>query len=44
MPGAECHFVVGGGIIEPNPDGTRNGEQGAIGGVCNLVDAAFAEA
>ena len=45
MPGEQCHFVVGGGIVEPNPGATtRNGEPGAIGGVGNLADAAFAEA
>ena len=44
MPGEQCHLLVGGGIVEPNPDVTSNGEQGAVGGVCNLVDVAFAEA
>ena len=44
MPGEQYHFLVGGGIVEPNPDGSCNGEQGAIGRIRHLVDAAFAEA
>ena len=44
MPSEQCHFLIGSRIVEPNPNGTRNRKQGAIGGVCNLVDAAFAEA
>ena len=26
MPSEQCHFLVGGGIVKPNPDATRNGE------------------
>ena len=44
VSGEQCHFVVGCCIVEPNPDGSRNGEQCAIGRIRNLVDAAFAEA
>ena len=44
MPGEQCHFVVGGGIVEPNPDVTRNRKQGTIGRIRHIVDAAFAEA
>ena len=44
MPDEQCYFAVGGGIIEPNPNVSRNRKPGAIGGVGNLIDAAFAEA
>ena len=44
MPGEQGHFLIGGGIVEPNPDGTRNGEQGPIGRIRHVVDPAFAEA
>ena len=44
MPGKQCYFLIGSRIVEPNSDGSRNGEQGAIGGVGNLEGVAFAEA
>ena len=44
VSGEQCRLLVGSGIVEPNPDGTHNRQQGAIGRIRNIFDAAFAEA
>ena len=44
MLGEECDFVVGGGIIEPNPDSTRNRQQPPIGRIRQVSYLAFAQA